>query len=271
MNIKVKALEWAEHPSGKPLWRAHAPSIGWYGASAIISPASWQFDGLDETVTHDVADIDAAKAAAQADYERRILSALEPSPDMRDGLPLDRETLGRMVREAWVRWALTQPAPKPSWLVPYDEMSEPDKEADRQIGEAIAKWTMLHHEARNALADPDMREAVEARPGGSTTAFTRDQLARLAFVVFYSPVLCASQNIKAVADEIDCCPGCDHVSSGGTCHVSYRGDYCPNDLAETLRQIGVALYGPGNPSHYVESVFGPDQMPVFRSLTGAKP
>lgn len=118
---------------------------------------------------------------------------------------------------------------------------------------------------------PDMREAVEARPGGSTTAFTRDQLARLAFVVFYSPVLCASQNIKAVADEIDCCPGCDHVSSGGTCHVSYRGDYCPNDLAETLRQIGVALYGPGNPSHYVESVFGPDQMPVFRSLTGAKP
>lgn len=199
MNIKVKALEWAEHPSGKPLWRAHAPNIGWYGASAIISPASWQFDGLDETVTHDAADIDAAKAAAQADYERRILSAIEPSPDM--------------------------------------------------------------------------RKAVEAltAPGGSTTAFTCDQLARLAFVVFYSPVLCAPQNIKAVVDEIDCCPGCDHVSNGGTCIVSERGDYCPNDLAETLRQISVALYGPGNPSHYVESVFGPDQMPVFHSLTGAKP
>lgn len=90
------------------------------------------------------------------DWNRRA-----PSPDMREVLPLDRETLGRMVREAWVRWALTQPAPKPSWLVPYDEMSEPDKEADRQIGEAIAKWTMLHHEARNALADPDMREAVD--------------------------------------------------------------------------------------------------------------
>lgn len=88
MNIKVKALEWAEHPSGKPLWRAHAPSIGWYGASAIISPASWQFDGLDETVTHDVADIDAAKAAAQADYERRILSAIEPSTDMHEVVSL---------------------------------------------------------------------------------------------------------------------------------------------------------------------------------------
>ena len=67
-------------------------------------------------------------------------------------LPIDRDTLGRMVREAWVRWALTQPAPKPSWLLPYDKLSEPDKEADRQIGEAIAKWTVIHYEARAALA-----------------------------------------------------------------------------------------------------------------------
>lgn len=86
MNIKVKALEWAEHPSGKPLWRAYAPSIGWYGASAIISPALWWFDGLDETVTHDAADIDAAKAAAQADYERRILFVIEFLPDTREAV-----------------------------------------------------------------------------------------------------------------------------------------------------------------------------------------
>lgn len=66
-------------------------------------------------------------------------------------LPLERETLGRMVREAWVRWAQTQPAPKASWLVPYDELTEPDKEADRQIGEAIAKWTVIHCEACRAL------------------------------------------------------------------------------------------------------------------------
>lgn len=47
-----------------------------------------------------------------------------------------RDDGGRVVREAWVRWALTQPNPKPSWLVPYDELSEADKEADRQIFEA---------------------------------------------------------------------------------------------------------------------------------------
>lgn len=96
--------------------------------------------------------------------------------------------------------------------------------------------------------------------GGSTTAFNREQLAKLAFVVFYSPVLCAPQNIKAVVNEIDCCPGCEKLSSGGTCPLSQNGDYCPNDLAEALRQISIALYGPGEPSHYVASVFGPDKV-----------
>jgi hypothetical protein len=65
-------------------------------------------------------------------------------------LPFDRDTLGRMVREAWVRWAQTQPSPKPSWLVPYDELSEPDKEADRQIGETVARWTLIGDAARAA-------------------------------------------------------------------------------------------------------------------------
>lgn len=66
-------------------------------------------------------------------------------------LPWDRDTLGRMVREAWVRWAETQPSPKPSWLVPYEELAEPDKEADRQIGEAIARWTLIGDASRAAL------------------------------------------------------------------------------------------------------------------------
>jgi hypothetical protein len=63
-------------------------------------------------------------------------------------LPLSRDDLGRIVREAWVRWAQTQPSPKPSWLVPYDELSEADKEADRQIGEAVARFTLIHDAAR---------------------------------------------------------------------------------------------------------------------------
>lgn len=49
----------------------------------------------------------------------------------------DRDALGKVVREAWVKWALTQPDPKTSWLVPYDRLSEADKEVDRQIAEAV--------------------------------------------------------------------------------------------------------------------------------------
>lgn len=50
----------------------------------------------------------------------------------------ERDFLGRIVRNAWVAWAKTQPNPKPSWLVPWEELNEADKEADRQIAEAIA-------------------------------------------------------------------------------------------------------------------------------------
>ena len=55
-----------------------------------------------------------------------------------------RERLGREVREQWVRWARTQPSPKPSWLVPFHELSLADQEADMRIGEALfcGGWRM---------------------------------------------------------------------------------------------------------------------------------
>lgn len=49
----------------------------------------------------------------------------------------DREALGRAVRAEWMAWAQEQPRPKPSWLVPWDELAEPDREADRRIGERL--------------------------------------------------------------------------------------------------------------------------------------
>jgi hypothetical protein len=50
---------------------------------------------------------------------------------------IDREQLGRLVRGLWIGWAVRQPNPKPSWLVPYDDLSEADKEADRVIGDGL--------------------------------------------------------------------------------------------------------------------------------------
>lgn len=48
------------------------------------------------------------------------------------------EMLGVEVRRVWLAWAREQPNPKPSWLVPWEELSEPDREVDRRIGMAIA-------------------------------------------------------------------------------------------------------------------------------------
>lgn len=42
--------------------------------------------------------------------------------------------------------------------------------------------------------------------------------------------------MEQAADEIDCCPSCDFVWSS-QCIKSDRGDYCPNDVAETLRAL----------------------------------
>lgn len=50
-----------------------------------------------------------------------------------------RELLGRLVRQAWLQWANGRPAPKPSWLLPWEALDESDKEVDRQIGEAILR------------------------------------------------------------------------------------------------------------------------------------
>jgi len=55
-----------------------------------------------------------------------------------DGLGnVKREDLGRVVREEWIAWARQQSDPKPSWLVPWEELPEPDREVDRRIGERL--------------------------------------------------------------------------------------------------------------------------------------
>lgn len=76
----------------------------------------------------------------------------------------DRDTLGRVVREAWVRWASQQPAPKPSWLLPYDELSEPEKEADRQIGEAVVAYRAARSGRAASMTRP-CRGAAEVAGG----------------------------------------------------------------------------------------------------------
>lgn len=60
------------------------------------------------------------------------------------GIPAlaDRDFWGSLVRELWVAWAREQTDPKPSWLVPWGELCEADREADRRIGTGVAEVAM---------------------------------------------------------------------------------------------------------------------------------
>lgn len=80
---------------------------------------------------------------------------------------MDRETLGRIVREVWVAWAREQASPKPSWLVPWEGLSEADREVDRRIGETVAA------RARDAAAGEAarLRAALEAAACGGQVSW----------------------------------------------------------------------------------------------------
>lgn len=77
-----------------------------------------------------------------------------------------REHLGMIVREEWIAWANEQPSPKPSWLVPWDGLSEPDKEVDRRIGERLYREGMGEAvsllRTRHLPIDAITRAALEA-------------------------------------------------------------------------------------------------------------
>lgn len=80
--VKVKALEWVEEVQGC-WWVADAYRIevfdGGGFATRVAAPQSRAF----RTIAHGVS-FEEAQAAAQTDYERRILSALDPSPSQWD-------------------------------------------------------------------------------------------------------------------------------------------------------------------------------------------
>lgn len=118
--VRVKALDWAKHPRAN-MWRA-VTIIGVYQVAAIIEPADWKFDGVDGGSRGEAENADAAKAAAQADYEARIMSALLPAQTEPDAGRVDGggATPIAYVCEADIRLLASQPegtdmsiAPKP--------------------------------------------------------------------------------------------------------------------------------------------------------------
>lgn len=77
----------------------------------------------------------AERAQYVAEAERDALLQEKQTP------AANREHLGRIVRASWIAWAKQQPNPKPSWLVPWEGLDEPDREVDRRIGEEVT-WPL---------------------------------------------------------------------------------------------------------------------------------
>jgi len=95
--------------------------------------------------------------------EARVVFTPAPRDEVPGEVGGDRDALGRRVREVWVAWAKRQPSPKPSWLVPYDELSEADKEADRCIGAAL--WGDGFRCGLDAAQSPFRIDSSPSAPG----------------------------------------------------------------------------------------------------------
>ena len=48
-----------------------------------------------------------------------------------------RELVGRLVRQVWIEWASEQDEPKPSWLLPWEDLDDGQREVDMRIGEKL--------------------------------------------------------------------------------------------------------------------------------------
>ena len=88
---RIKPLRWEYHPAGA---KAEPPTGHAYIIDTRMEGRVYTIKGLNPQ--REFASTDDAKAAAQADYEARILAALEPVTDAPDW-----EGFGRDLLESW--------------------------------------------------------------------------------------------------------------------------------------------------------------------------
>lgn len=99
-----------------------------YGPARCVDCACWPAPPVGPTATGETFPSPSAHEAGECWCGRDHSLSTEQEP-----------TLGRLVREVWVEWAREQPdvAEHPSWLVPWEQLPERDREVDRRIEAAI--------------------------------------------------------------------------------------------------------------------------------------
>lgn len=83
------------------------------------------------------------------------------------------EARGRKVREVWIEWANEQPNPKPSWLMPYDELSEADQDVDKRIGAALYRDGFLDGVNFGLKMAADLAAKRDGDPRASASHFSK--------------------------------------------------------------------------------------------------
>lgn len=63
-----------------------------------------------------------------------------------------REHFGRVLRDAWLGWARQQPDPKPSWLLPWEDLPAEHQEVDMLMAEAVLASVLELRELPSELA-----------------------------------------------------------------------------------------------------------------------
>jgi hypothetical protein len=116
---------------------------------------------------------------------------------------MDREAHGRLVRDTFVAWANEQPDPKPSWLVPWDELepgNEVDagqREVDMRIGEAVAAAERARLSRTISLAAARLRDAADGLDSQSWAG--REHLAGSSFqAVCWCQIAHTAQQARAL-------------------------------------------------------------------------
>lgn len=93
-----------------------------------------------------------------------------PSPLPAVGPHPSREELGHRIREVWVRWAREQADPKASWLLPWEDLDDGQREVDMRMGEALFGLGMTWSPVPSPLPDSETEteHVIEFREDGWT-------------------------------------------------------------------------------------------------------
>lgn len=126
--------------------------------------------------------------------------------------PLD--PLGRMVREVRLIWAHLQPDPKASWLRSWEELSPPEREVDRMIGDALWTPAFVAGQASRNGVEQDLREALVLLREWVDGTLSRET---------YGERATRTRNFLVKATPTFTCPVCGAISFNPT---DIREGYC---------------------------------------------